>query len=281
MDTDTSTWPEYCLGYHTFRAPPELQLATRAAQVGMHEVTVHRTPVPVTDFILSQDDVHEAIVTQDVNGWIVIVASETAGLAVSSRTLVVYGAQRVGERIVLTRAGASRSRVENDGNDPRLWEFHAQTRAMDLTDRAGQPGFCHDSIFLATTAPIGEAEFFATLNGEGVARSDQSMTVLVLFGGTDGEASRPLALQTDIGTLPGIDVASESLTIAGRSFGVATTNFDDGNQSGHWYDASAFGQPNSTSEPLAISIKYQDTTLEPTQSRERLLGILSSIRTNE
>lgn len=285
---DTSSWPRHCLGYHSFIAPPDLSLTSSSAQVGTEELSVVTTPAPVREFIEAQEDFGQALVIKQVNDWLVIVASENLGLTVSSRTVVVYGARRVGSQIALTRAGASKSRIAGGGNDPRLWAFHSRTNPLPLADRGGAEGFCYDGMFFAGPPPEGEASFSASLaeldlpDSRGVrrARSDNSLSLHFLVADEAEASDRQLAPQTDISTQPGVSVSSEKLRLMGGDVGLATTSFDDGKQEGHWYDAAYFGKAGSVSEPLVISIQYTNSRLDPADSRELMLGILSGLRVN-
>lgn len=263
-------------------------MTSSSAQIGTEELSVVTTPAPVREFIEAQEDFGQPLVVKQVNDWLVIVATENLGLTVSSRTVVVYGARRVGPQIALTRAGASKSRIAEGGNDPRLWAFHSRTNPLPMADRGAAQGYCYDGMFFAGPPPEGEASFFASLaeldppDSRGVrrARSDHNLNLQFMVADESGASDRPLAPQSDISTLPEVKVSSEKLRLMGGDVGLATTTFDDGKQKGHWYDAAYFGKAGSVSEPLMISVKYTNSRLEPAESRELMLGILGGLRVN-
>ena len=289
VSINTDGWPGYCLGYHRFIAPPDLEPSAYDGAVDGQSLSVlHNTPGTPQSIIEAREDFGGIVHRVDVNGWVVIVALEDMGLVVSDYTYVVYGARRVGEDVVLTSASASRKLV-GDGNDPRLWEYHARTLPVPIAERGDKKGYCLNGIFFASPPPLRQASFSAflaetdapNLMGEANARNENSLRIDVsIEQNPDTSDGRPLFPSPDISTFPEVDVASEKLRVMGNDTGLATTTYRGDDGEGLWYDAAIYGQPNSVTDPALIALQYANDRVPPEDSRAMMLAVLAGLTRN-
>ena len=294
MPTDTSDWPEIYLGYHRFRSPPEFTVPEVTATIGTASVSVlHGQPGSGTEIVHAQSDVGEIIRQMSVGKWEIFVAREDAGLVVSSYTYLVFGVQRVGTDVVLTRDSMSRTQFP-EGDDAEKWLFHSLTTVRPITDRGSAKGFAFDSMFFETSyldqlRSELSARFTASASLLGAEQGSSTRSVdsnnyhLSFIIESDGHSgdTRPLAAPDDISTLPGVSVENRKFEINGADAGFSrVTMVEDGKQY-TWFDAALFWLDEKQVVPdtllTSAHLKFIYAVKPNIEAEAHAVGILTSI----
>lgn len=285
-DFDTTGWARYCLGYQSFLAPPDFILAPQATVDGISIKVQPGSPAPLRDVLADRDDYGRTLNAVEVNGWTVVIATIEDDLLESSYSLHLIGARRVGPDIVIGYKDISRE-DHPEGTDPNLWSWFARTAAHPRSDIAPTTGYCLQNIVLTSPEPEPVASFFITggvrgedtLRGERTIRSDTTLVLQARHQPPDHTSSdRPLAPMPDISTMPGIDVKAERMIHNQLEVGFTTVRFDDGRQTGTWFEAALFGDPARPDTPVVTTFKFQDARSDEEEARAKALAILASIR---
>lgn len=291
ISLDTTDWPRYCLGYNSFIIPPEMAEGgiSPTASVDYRKIIVLANHVGTPrSAIEAREDYAGVVFEIEVNGWLVLVTREDLGLIVSDITYMVYGVRRVGADIVMTSQNVSIELVGENGDDPKLWEYHTRTTPMLLEDRAGREGYCFEGLFFESGSPKYRARFSAHAaalgppNSRGKRRKQSDNGLNINFSiepNVDLTGTRPFAPQNDISNLPEVTVKSEAIHVLGGSGGLATVVYESEDESALWYDVAVYGEEMSISDPW-ISIKYSNHVDSPEESREKILAFLAGIQRN-
>lgn len=294
MPIDTSDWPEISLGYHRFRSPPDFTKPEMTATIGTASLSILRGQSgTAADIVGAQDDVGEIVRHLTVGEWEILVTREDMGLVVSSYTFLVFGVRRVGQDIVLTRDSMSQTQFPG-ADDAEKWLFHSLTEVYPLTERGAAQGFVFDDLFFETSyleqqRPGIEARFAAhagLIGADGGSGSDSFTSnsydlAFLIEPAQSGEGERPLAMPTDIASLPGVNVKSRSLQLGGAEVSLSRVTMTENGERETWFDASLFWFGDEQIAPgtllTSAHMKFINAIRPDAEAEERALGLLTSI----
>lgn len=289
MAADTSEWPEVHLGFHSFRSPSDFDFPKVSAIIGPASVDVlHNELRPVEAILAEQPDAGQIFRHAQVGGWDIYVTYEDTGLVVSSYVFLVFGIQRVGRDLVLTRSTMERPAFPN-GDDAEAWRFHSLTKVRPLADRRSAKGFALDGLFFETSyfdggIPDASAQFNAYAELSGTDEGDTNNYRLMFL--TEGDASsgddRPLAMPADISSFPGAKVTKREVEVDGADAAFSRVSFKENGQESIWFDAGIYWSGRRQPEPGALHssahLNFANEARQPDEAEARALGMLTSIR---
>lgn len=300
MASNTSEWPEYHLGYHIFRAPPDFRAPVTNATIGTMELRVLRDqPGTLADILALQPDIGQVLRHQKIGPWDIFVAHDDNGLVVSSYSLHVIGLMRLGADVVLTQDRMSRQKFP-DGNDPEKWRFHAQTEVKpwtrNMTEQQAGESFVYEGMLFRTSNPTWLAAEGTRFSANAVlaavdegrrqsssTRNSYSLTFSLATQHEEDGNPRDLAPSGDIAAFPGAKVTNSTLQIDGAEGGFSRVDLNSKGESATWFDAALFWFPGDRklrANTILVSghISFINALRSTDEAEARARGLIHSIR---
>lgn len=299
VPSETHDWPEYRLGYHVFRPPPDFAPPVTTATIGTMELRVLRDQVgSLPDILALQPDVGETVHHQKAGGWDIFVTLDDNGLLVSSYSLHIIGLIRVGPDVVLTHDRIARQRFP-DGKDIARWHFHMQTSVEVWAGQQSGEGFAYSGMLFRTNDPAWLAtagvrfSAYATLADldEGRRQSSSARNsynlAFRLTGHQQGDSfPQQMVPGPDVSAFPGAKVAHGSVQTEEAEGGFSTVTLTANGETATWFDAALFWQPGDRrpkpGEVLVSAHLNFINAMRPVDEAEaRALGLVHSIRNEQ
>lgn len=211
LDADTSGWSETCVGYHTVMVPPGLSVTQHPATMmdWNHPTILRAYPGAARDAIMQDEGFADIVYEAAVNGWTFVAARKrTSRLVVSSRMLIFFGAQKVGDDVVMFKQSVSLSRI-GDPSEPRHVEIYRNMSVLPDSPENRAKGFCFDGFVFAGYRPRLEAVANVSLTARSQldpnVHDRHGLNVALTYRMQDQEDDpRPLAPQASVEALSDI-----------------------------------------------------------------------------
>lgn len=203
LSPETSGWSEYCMGYHSLMVPPGLSAYPNPANnIDWNYPQVLRAyQGSAWDAIVGDENFAETVHETKVNGWTFVVARERVSrLAVSARTLIFYGAQKVGDDVILFKRNVSISKI-GEPSDAQHVTFYRTLSVLQDTPENRAKGYCFDGFVFVGSQPNLKAEAVVSFNADARHGINVSLTYRMK---QPRAASRPLAPQASADDLANI-----------------------------------------------------------------------------
>lgn len=279
LETDITDWSDYCLGYHTLKVPPGLSASLNSSSnIDWHYPNiVYNYPASVQNYIKSHARFGGIVFQTQVNGWDFIVAKERrSAIRVSTRSLVFFGAKKIGNDIVVFTEDASVSRV-GDGSNAKYRAFYKNLVVKPVTPRNRIQGFCYGGYLFTGYTPQHVYTFSASFTSPLRHGYRLNLSQEMKIPPTD---SRPMAPQSSP-IIPASIQVTESVIIKGGYNGVITRVLGVGKEADQGYLKVLIEGPYGDLDNPMIASSIVSEIKQGIQEKEHeYLGFLANIQAN-
>lgn len=287
---DISNWNEFCIGYHSIKVPPDLDIMYLGeTSVDHHYINIHRDYAgSAHSLIEAQSRFGGATHIKEVNGWLFVVANEAIdrdmGL-ISDFSLVFWGAKKIGSDAILVSQDTSWSRV-GDGRDPKYHRFYETLKVEPVSKRNRNKGFCIDGYLFSGYHPKRIYNFWIHFRGSNSPQNYTSQNhSLQIWLSAEMQApvedDRKVILpESDYVKDLGLEVENVLMDHHGRiAFLEIVKEPKNVSHRRIWYESFTDAPYGLVKIPF-IDVEFNNYHVDENQSRAQLLAILDQIQPN-
>lgn len=288
---DISNWNEFCIGYHSIKVPPDLDIMYLGeTSVDHHYINIHRDYAGSGHSLIeAQSRFGGATHIKEVNGWLFVVANEAIdrdmGL-ISDFSLVFWGAKKIGNDVILVSQDASWSRV-GDGRAPKYHRFYETLKVEPVSKRNRNKGFCIDGYLFSGYHPKRIYNFWIHFRGsnspQNYTSQNHSLQIWLsaeMQAPVEEEQKVTLAEEADFAKDRGFEVEDIILSHHGGKTSLRIIKEPKNGSYAHILYRSFTDAPYGLVKLPFINVRFGNDYVNESQSRAEMLTILDQIKPN-
>lgn len=280
LETETEGWNEFCVGYHTVMVPPGLNLHWGpATRIDWNTPSVNwYFGGSARDYIETHEKFGGAVFETRESDWDIVVARERlTDTLISDTELVMYGARRFEDAIVMFVRFLSSERV-GDGSDPQYRRLFKKLGIDYETPENRGSGFCFDGLVLTGAMPERLVDVWVDFTGDG--RHGFGMHLSQRMQKPSGD-SRPIAPSATAEDFPFIAVKEALLKFNGYDGVLTKISGTEDQADRHSLKALVEGPYGDLANPVIALDTIDDVgPMDVFDAQREFLAVLKNIRAN-